>query len=118
MTCAFCASSEPSDPMKLSYAWLQEWVDVPWDASELGSRLTMAGFELEGIETLPHDCILSLNVTPNRGDAMSVLGLAREVAALSGKALTGPAIASVPTAITDAFPMDVEVPEACPTLVG
>jgi phenylalanyl-tRNA synthetase beta chain len=104
--------------MKLSYAWLQEWVDVPWDASELGSRLTMAGFELEGIETLPHDCILSLNVTPNRGDAMSVLGLAREVAALSGKALTGPAIASVPTAITDAFPMDVEVPEACPTLVG
>ena len=69
--------------MKLSYAWLKEWVDVPWDARELGSRLTMAGFELEGMVTNAHDCILELNVTPNRGDVMSVLGFAREVAALS-----------------------------------
>jgi phenylalanyl-tRNA synthetase beta chain len=34
--------------------------------------------------------ILEVNVTPNRGDGMSVLGLAREVAALSGLALRGP----------------------------
>ena len=32
--------------MKVPYSWLAEWVDVPWAARELGSRLTMAGFEL------------------------------------------------------------------------
>ncbi|HEX2791280.1 MAG TPA: phenylalanine--tRNA ligase subunit beta [Steroidobacteraceae bacterium] len=37
------------------------------------------------------DTILEINVTPNRGDAMSVLGIAREVAALSGAALKTPA---------------------------
>src|SRR5688572_24865374 len=36
--------------MKVPYSWLREWVLIPWEARELGSRLTMAGFELEGIE--------------------------------------------------------------------
>lgn len=104
--------------MKLSYAWLKEWVDVSWDARELGSRLTMAGFELEGIVTHAHDCMLELNVTPNRGDAMSVLGLAREVAALAGKPLTGPVSRSVADTLTDTFPMEVDEPAACPTFFG
>jgi phenylalanyl-tRNA synthetase beta chain len=104
--------------MKLSYAWLKEWVDVPWDARELGSRLTMAGFELEGMVTDADDSILQLNVTPNRGDVMSVLGFAREVAALSGKALTGPARRPVPDQLADMFPMQVEAPAECPTFCG
>ena len=36
--------------MKVPISWLKEWVDVPWSAAELGSRLTMAGLELEGVE--------------------------------------------------------------------
>jgi phenylalanyl-tRNA synthetase beta chain len=36
--------------MKLPLSWLREWVDIPWSASELASRLTLAGFEVEGIE--------------------------------------------------------------------
>jgi phenylalanyl-tRNA synthetase beta chain len=42
------------------------------------------------------DAILEVNVTPNRGDAMSVLGIAREVAALTGAALkTPPRLAAI-----------------------
>jgi phenylalanyl-tRNA synthetase beta chain len=104
--------------VKLSYAWLKEWIDVPWDARELGARLTMAGFELEGLTMRGADSILELNVTPNRGDAMSVLGLAREAAALASRPLTGPASASVAASVTDTFPMHVDVPAACPTFVG
>ncbi len=37
--------------MRVPYTWLAEWVDVPWQGAELGSRLTMAGFELEALET-------------------------------------------------------------------
>src|SRR3954453_3948180 len=36
--------------MKVPYSWLADWVDIPWDPAELGSRLTMAGFELDGLE--------------------------------------------------------------------
>jgi phenylalanyl-tRNA synthetase beta chain len=104
--------------MKLSYAWLKEWVDVPWDAAELGARLTMAGFELEGIENSARDAILALNVTPNRGDAMSVLGVAREAAALAGKVLNGPAALPATVELADTFPISVDVPAACPTFVG
>src|ERR1700748_956504 len=191
--------------MKVPYSWLADWVDVPWDARELSSRLTMAGFELDALEPaapafskvvvaeivsaerhpqadklqvcrvstgqggellqivcgapnaraglktalamvgaiLPggmeikaaklrgaesagmlcsakelglsdssagivefaadapvglavqdylelDDMVLELNITANRGDAMSIIGIAREVAALAGKTLTGP----------------------------
>ena len=37
--------------MKIPYSWLAEWVPLPWPAAELGSRLTMAGFELEALES-------------------------------------------------------------------
>jgi phenylalanyl-tRNA synthetase beta chain len=36
--------------MRVPYSWLAEWVDVPWQGAELGTRLTMAGFELEALE--------------------------------------------------------------------
>ncbi|MET0282561.1 MAG: phenylalanine--tRNA ligase subunit beta [Steroidobacteraceae bacterium] len=36
--------------MKLPLSWLADWVDVPWDATELCRRLTASGFEVEGVE--------------------------------------------------------------------
>ena len=41
------------------------------------------------------DTVLELSVTANRGDAMSIIGIAREAAALSGLPLTGPKIEPV-----------------------
>ena len=37
--------------MRIPLSWLRDFVDVPWSAQELGSRLTMSGFELEALET-------------------------------------------------------------------
>src|SRR6478735_7543764 len=37
--------------MRIFLSWLRDFVDVSWSGRELGSRLTMAGFELEAIET-------------------------------------------------------------------
>src|SRR6185437_6187615 len=42
------------------------------------------------------DRVIEVNVTANRGDAMSIVGIAREAAALSGLALTGPKLEAVP----------------------
>src|ERR1700731_1344589 len=49
-TCVSCGNSGRSDAMKVPYSWLADWVDIPWDAPELGSRPPMAGFELDGLE--------------------------------------------------------------------
>ncbi len=218
--------------MKVPISWLSEWVKVPWAAPELGARLTMAGFELEAVETaappfsgvvvaqiisatahpqadklrvcevtrgsgatlqivcgapnaraglrtalalvgaelpggkkigaaalrgvesrgmlcsakelglndassgiieLPEDAplgvslrdylllddtTLELNVTPNRGDAMSILGIAREVAALTGAPVNAAAGAAVAADIPAAHPVRLEAATACPRFVG
>jgi phenylalanyl-tRNA synthetase beta chain len=218
--------------MKVPYSWLTEWVRVPWAPKELGSRLTMAGFELEGLESAappftgvvvgeilsaePHpqadklrvcrvsqgsgvplqivcgaanarqglrsalavvgaklpgeltiaaaklrgvesqgmlasakelglaeaasgilelpadapvgvplreylaldEAVLDVNVTPNRGDAMSILGIAREVAALAGTSVTGPAIARPRGVSRERFAVELSAPAACPRFAG
>jgi phenylalanyl-tRNA synthetase beta chain len=217
--------------MRIPYSWLREWVAVPWQPAEVGSRLTMAGFELEALEPaapefsgvivaeileasrhpqadklqvcrvstgsgepvqivcgaanaraglksalatvgaklpdmhikaaklrgvesmgmlasakelgladssngileLPADApvgkplreylglddmIIELSVTANRGDAMSVIGVAREVAALSGLPLTGPKTSAVAAASKDTFPVTLDAKSACPKFVG
>ncbi len=62
--------------------------------------------------------VLELNITPNRGDAMSVLGVAREVAALSGGRVRGPAAPSEPSALRDTFGVHLDAPAGCPKFVG
>ena len=37
--------------MKVPLSALRQWVDVPWDAATLARRLTMAGLEVEAIES-------------------------------------------------------------------
>ena len=227
--------------MRIALSWLRDFVDVPWSGRELGSRLTMAGFELEAIEPaappftgvvvaeiveaakhpqaeklqvckvraagpsskddgllqivcgaanaraglktalaivgaklpgakdigaaklrgvesfgmlcsakelgladtsegiveLPADApvgtnlreymqldddVLELNVTPNRGDAMSVLGIAREVGGLLRQPLSSKAATAAKqhTAAlsTDTFPTKLENPAGCPKLAS
>ena len=219
--------------MRIPYSWLKEWVAVPWSAAEAGTRLTMAGFELESLSTaappfsgvvvaeilscephpqaeklrvcrvssgastqplqivcgasnaraglksalarvgavlpgdvriasarlrgvesqgmlasakelglaesssgileLPADAplgvglreyldldesVLDLSVTPNRGDAMSVLGIARELAALAATAIAGPAIGPVSPAHAERLPVRLDAPTLCPRFAG
>ena len=63
-------------------------------------------------ELFPGDTVLDLEITPNRADLLSHVGIAREVAALTGKALAAPMIAS---AIEEGVPVSLEVQSAaCP----
>jgi phenylalanyl-tRNA synthetase beta chain len=64
------------------------------------------------------DTILTLNVTPNRGDVLSVLGVAREVAAIAARKLTPPALEPVPPATRERFAVRLEAPAACPRFAG
>ncbi|MDO8494093.1 MAG: phenylalanine--tRNA ligase subunit beta [Deltaproteobacteria bacterium] len=73
--------------MKIPVSWLKEFVKFSWVSAELSHRLTMAGLEIEAIHSEGSETVLELSITPNRGDCLSILGLAREVSALQGKAL-------------------------------
>ena len=73
--------------MKISYEWLKEYVDVRFSPGELAEKLTMLGFEasFEG-ETAGHR-IIDVEVTSNRPDCLCMLGLARELSALTSTKL-------------------------------
>ena len=71
--------------MKVSLEWLKEFVPLDVAPEVVADRLTMIGFEVEGIERVEGDTVLELNVTPNRPDCLSILGVAREVAAAFGR---------------------------------
>ena len=64
------------------------------------------------------DTIFEVNLTPNRGDCMSIVGVAREVAAIRGVALHAPNIEPVTVASTETFPIRLEAGRACPKFVG
>ena len=66
--------------MKVLFSWLKEFVDVPGTAADVAARLSVRGFALEGIEGSGDDAVIDFEVTANRPDCLSVLGLAREVA--------------------------------------
>jgi phenylalanyl-tRNA synthetase beta chain len=76
--------------MRVPIGWLKEFVDFDVSPRELGLMLTMTGLEVETAEEVQGDTILDVNVTPNRPDCLSVLGIAREVSALLNLPLRHP----------------------------
>jgi phenylalanyl-tRNA synthetase beta chain len=84
-------------------------LELPAD-SRVGTELRRA-LELD-------DTILSLNLTPNRGDTLSVRGLAREVAALMGRRLSEKRQKAVSKKNDARFPLKLSSPHGCPKFVG
>ncbi len=74
--------------MLVPVQWLKEFVDFSMSAQELADALTMAGLET----ALEEEDILEIDITPNRGDCLSILGVAREVAALMGAKVKMPEV--------------------------
>ncbi|MCC2625007.1 MAG: phenylalanine--tRNA ligase subunit beta [Burkholderiales bacterium] len=77
--------------MKLSINWLNSYFNsIPnWD--DIFHKLTMAGVEVEGVEDTDNDKIVEFKITPNRGDALSVLGILREIRVLTDYTPKNPA---------------------------
>ncbi|GAG35459.1 unnamed protein product, partial [marine sediment metagenome] len=68
--------------MKISYNWLKDYVDVKLDPEKLASLLTMAGCNVASYEKIGSDYVFDFEITTNRPDCLSVLGIARETAAI------------------------------------
>ncbi|AZF27599.1 phenylalanine--tRNA ligase subunit beta [Pseudomonas sp. R2-60-08W] len=64
------------------------------------------------------DASIEVDLTPNRGDCLSLAGLAREVGALYNVPVTRPVIASVPAVHDEVRSIEVLAPNACPRYLG
>ncbi|HVF68835.1 MAG TPA: phenylalanine--tRNA ligase subunit beta [Pyrinomonadaceae bacterium] len=76
--------------MDISYNWLRELTGVEVSPRELAERLTMAGLAVDAVKEEGDDHVLEFDLTSNRPDCLSHLGVARETAALTGARVTLP----------------------------
>src|SRR3954471_20507821 len=109
--------------MKLVLSWLREFVDITAPADEIAGTIGLRGFEVASVEQLPDgDAVVDFEITANRPDCLSVLGLAREVATAFDRPLTLPStntearvhLASVPTGAMSRLTVTIEDDELCP----
>lgn len=106
--------------MLLSFNWLSEFIKLPSTITveEVAQALTMVGIEVEGFKQNPDldDYILDVQITPNRADALSHIGIARELAAIFDCRFHMPNInvkeLGIPT--HDMVHVKVEAKEDCP----
>lgn len=106
--------------MKASWNWLTDYVPLRAAVAEVAERLTMAGLTVEGIEETPEDFILDVEITSNRPDWLSHLGIAREAAALYGLALKVPQV-DLPKPVgkaADEAALEVPAQDLCPLYTG
>ena len=115
-------------------SWLRELVDLPADAGrsvspgdidQLADGLTMRGFEVGAVEPWPADdtglpdAVLDLEITTNRPDCLSVLGIAREVSTLYDTDLRLPEGTSTTGAEgPDPISVTIEDADLCPRYAG
>src|SRR5262245_47996959 len=107
--------------MRLVVSWLREFVDVKASPAEIAGTLALRGFEVASIEPLDDgDAVIDFEVTANRPDCLSVLGLAREVATAFDLPLRSSAedIVHLPTGTSDRLSITIEDPELCPRYAG
>jgi phenylalanyl-tRNA synthetase beta chain len=124
--------------MRLLVSWLRDFVDVTVSVEEIAEGLALRGFEVASVEPAPdgvrppwqvsqttgdlRDGVIDFEITANRPDGLSVLGLAREVATLYSLPLTLPstaagakiALKSMPTGESDRVKVTVEDADLCP----
>ncbi|MDP8252820.1 MAG: phenylalanine--tRNA ligase subunit beta [Candidatus Kaelpia aquatica] len=110
--------------MKVLLSWLKDFIDIDVSVKELSASLTMIGLEVTSVDKIEEDdYLLDIEVTPNRPDCLSVLGLAREVGLALDKRAKHPRVVFLPrtsvACIKEAgFDITIEDGNACPRYIG
>ena len=113
--------------MRIDIEWLGEMLQRQLDPDRLAEQLTLGGLEVESVRLSGTEAgtssgqdgvVLDFDITPNRGDCFSVLGIAREVSALDGTHMEPPTVPQVPATVEDTFPVTLDAPAACPRFAG
>ena len=99
--------------MKLPYHWLCDIVKVPGDPASIAAALATRGFEVASVEDGAQP-VIDFEITANRPDCLSVLGLAREASAAFGLPLRLPDRTMPPAGQPQTIEVTIEDAELCP----
>ena len=103
--------------MKISLDWLADFLPSTPAAGRAADALTHGGFPVEQIERHGEDTVLDVEVTSNRGDLLSHVGVARELSALMNletRATAAPALTESPVHASTATSVAIDATDLCP----
>lgn len=103
--------------MKIPLSWIREFVDVTESAEEIGELMGVRGLPLEALDRHGDDVVMDFDVTANRPDCLSVIGIAREVATAYNLPLKAP-VKPEPAAGRTTISIEILEPELCLRYVG
>lgn len=106
--------------MLVSYNWLKEYVDFDFSPQELADKLTNLGFESTNLKKVDDDTVIDLELTVNRGDCLSMVGVAREIATLTHNKLRFAPSTSLNLSkrLTHLVNVSLVEPKLCPRYTG
>src|SRR5215212_7063735 len=103
--------------MKTSLAWLSDFLPgPPLQAEKVAEALTHGGLPVESIEQHGEDTVIDVEVTSNRGDCLSHVGIAREISALMNRPFkyTPPTASESSTQASSLTSVQIEAKQLCP----
>src|SRR5436190_19618340 len=103
--------------MKISLQWLKQYLPDAPEAPKIADLLTHAGLPVENIESVAGDAVLDIEVTSNRPDCLSHLGIARELSALIDRPFTDvkPQVTESAEQTSALSSVANDAPDLCPT---
>jgi len=72
--------------IKITDSWLREYLKTDLTAKKIGEQLALSGPSVEKVTKVGNDYIYDIEITTNRVDCMSILGIAREASVILPKA--------------------------------
>ncbi len=106
--------------MKISYAWLKEYVNLNLNPEELADCLNQIGLMVETTSSYEDDTVYEIETYANRPDTLGHLGVAREIAALLGLSLKTRnwPLRELPQTTAGMVDINILDPRLCPRYCG
>jgi phenylalanyl-tRNA synthetase beta chain len=102
--------------MRVPYGWLLEYLNTDLSPEALADVLTMGGAEVEEVDASGDEPVLVTKITANRGDLLSMRGMARHAAAILDTTfeVPPPAVEESGDPIEAAIEIEIADPDLCP----
>ena len=106
--------------MKVSELWLRSLISPPCSAEAVAEQLMTAGIEVDSLDfdAATQQNIFTLKIPPNRGDCLSIEGIARELSLLNGMPYQPKLTPIIRPSHLETFSVGIDAPELCPRYTG
>src|SRR5437763_5916561 len=102
--------------MLISCNWLRELIGTKLSPEEIRNRLTNVGLAVDAVEARGDDSVLDVEVPSNRGDCLSHVGIARELAAIEKSKVQSPQfrVSNADRKASDFASVEIRDADLCP----